>query len=263
MIEISNITYGYDKKIIFKNFYFSIKKGEFLMVLGKNGSGKSTLAKLITGIDIPTTGKILIDGLDTSTDDIWKIRKNLGVIFQNPEDQFVGTTVLEEMTFILENYDEQNSDSKIDKALNSVNLIHKKYEPIDNLSGGEKQKLALASALLLKPQILVLDEASAMLDPKSRKELLILLKELNKGGVTIIYITHYVEEIPYASKCLLLDNGKKIIEESPHKFLEENLLKYNLVTPFHLKLIIKLNKNGKKFRLENNQCVVDKICQYL
>lgn len=263
MIKISDITYGYEKKIIFKDFDFSIKKGEFLMVLGKNGSGKSTLAKLISGIDIPTTGKILIDGLDTSTDDIWEIRKKLGVIFQNPEDQFVGMTVLEEMTFILENYDGKNIDSKIDKALISVDLIHKKYDSINNLSGGQKQKLALASALLLKPKVLVLDEVSAMLDPRSRKELLVLLKKLNKGGVTIIYITHYVEEIVSSSKCLLLDEGKKIIEETPHKFLEGNLLKYNLVVPFYLRLLMKLNKNEEKFKLENNQCVVNKICQYL
>ena len=263
MIEISNITYSYDKQVIFKNFDLSIKKGEFLMILGKNGSGKSTLAKLITGIDIPSSGKVLIEGLDTSTDDIYQIRKKLGVIFQNPEDQFVGSTVQEEMTFILENYDEQNLDYKIDKALNSVNLIHKKFEHIDNLSGGQKQKLALASAILLNPKIIVLDEASAMLDPRSRKELLILLKELNKNGVTIIYITHYVEEVPYASKCLLLDDGKKRIEETPIKFIEKNLFKYNMVVPFHLKLLTKLNKNGKKFELENSQDVVNKICQYL
>jgi energy-coupling factor transport system ATP-binding protein len=263
MIEISDITYGYDEKIIFKDFSFSIRKGEFLMVLGKNGSGKSTLAKLITGIDVPVAGKILIDGLDTGTDDIWKIRKFLGVIFQNPEDQFVGTTVLEEMTFILENYDEANIEQKIDDALSRVNLTEKKYEPIDNLSGGQKQKLALASALLLKPKILILDEASSMLDPRSRKELLILLKGLNESGVTIVYITHYLEEITYASKCLLLDNGEKIMEEIPYKFLEGDLLKYNLMVPFHLRLLMKLNKSDKNFKLENSQSVVDEICQFL
>lgn len=233
------------------------------MVLGKNGSGKSTLAKLISGIDLPTTGKVMIGDLDTSTDDIWEIRKKLGVIFQNPEDQFVGSTVLEEMTFILENYDGKNIDLKINKALISVGLMHKKNEFINNLSGGQKQKLALASALLLKPKVLVLDEVSAMLDPRSRKELLMLLKKLNKGGVTIIYITHYVEEVMYASKCLLLDDGKKVLEETPRKFLEGNLLKYNLVIPFYLKLLMKLNKKEEKYKLENNQCVVDKICQYL
>jgi len=263
MIKISDITYGYEDKKIFKNFNLSIKKGEFLMVLGKNGSGKSTLAKLISGIDLPTTGKILIDDLDTGTDDIWEIRKKLGVIFQNPEDQFVGSTVLEEMTFILENYDGKNIDLKINKALISVGLMHKKNESINNLSGGQKQKLALASALLLKPKVLVLDEVSAMLDPRSRKELLMLLKKMNKGGVTIVYITHYVEEVMYASKCLLLDQGKKVREETPRKFLEGDLLKYNLVVPFHLKLLMKLNKNEEKYKLENNQCVVDKICQYL
>jgi len=263
MIKISDITYGYEDKIIFKNFDFSIKKGEFFMVLGKNGSGKSTLAKLISGIDLPTTGKVMIDDLDTGTDDIWEIRKKLGVIFQNPEDQFVGSTVLEEMTFILENYDGKNIDLKINKALISVGLMHKKNESINNLSGGQKQKLALASALLLKPKVLVLDEVSAMLDPRSRKELLMLLKKLNKSGVTIVYITHYVEEVMCASKCLLLDQGKKVIEETPRKFLEGNLLKYNLVIPFHLKLLMKLNKDEEKYKLENNQCVVDKICQYL
>lgn len=263
MVEISDITYGYDEKIIFKNFNFSVKKGEFLMILGKNGSGKSTLAKLITGVDFPVAGKILIDGMDTSTDDIWKIRKFLGVIFQNPEDQFVGTTVLEEMTFILENYDEDHIEEKIDMALERVNLTEKKYEAIDNLSGGQKQKLALASALLLKPKILILDEASSMLDPRSRKELLVLLKDLHKSGVTIVYITHYLEEITYASKCLLLDKGEKILEDTPHKILEEDLLKYNLILPFHLKLLMKLNKNNRKFKLENSQSVVDEICRYL
>jgi energy-coupling factor transport system ATP-binding protein len=266
MIEISDINYGYDEEIIFKDFNFSIKKGEFLMVFGKNGSGKSTLAKLITGITIPTKGKILIDRLDTSTDDIWEIRKFLGVIFQNPEDQFVGTTVLEEMTFILENYDETNIEEKIEDALKKVDLIDKKNEHIDDLSGGQKQKLALASALLLKPKLLVLDEASSMLDPRSRKELLILLKKLNESKVTIIYITHYLEEITYASRCLLLDEGKIIKDEIPSRFLEGDLLKYNLIIPFHLKLLMKLNKdnkNNKNFKLENSQSVVDEICQYL
>lgn len=266
MIEISDITYGYDEKIIFKDFKYFIKKGEFLMVFGKNGSGKSTLAKLITGIAISDKGKILIDGLDTSTDDIWEIRRSLGVIFQNPEDQFVGTTVLEEMTFILENYDEIDICEKIDEALRKVNLIDKKNEEIDYLSGGQKQKLALASALLLKPKILVLDEASSMLDPKSRKELLILLKKLNEDGVTIIYITHYLEEITYASRCLLLDEGRIIKDDLPSIFLEKDLLRYNLMIPFHLKLLMRLNKNNKlkkDFRLENSQSVVDEICQYL
>lgn len=266
MIEISDITYGYDEKIIFKDFKYFIKKGEFLMVFGKNGSGKSTLAKLITGITISDKGKILIDGLDTSTDDIWEIRRSLGVIFQNPEDQFVGTTVLEEMTFILENYDELDIEEKIDEALKKVNLTDKKNEEIDYLSGGQKQKLALASALLLKPKILVLDEASSMLDPKSRKELLILLKKLNEDGVTIIYITHYLEEITYASRCLLLDEGRIIKDDLPSIFLEKDLLRYSLVVPFHLKLLMRLNKNNKlrkDFRLENSQSVVDEICQYL
>lgn len=263
MIEISDITYAYDEKKIFDRFNYSIKKGEFLMVFGKNGSGKSTLAKLITGIAITTKGKILIDRLDTSTDDIWEIRKYLGVIFQNPEDQFVGTTVLEEMTFILENYDEINIEERIEEALRGVNLIDKKNEQIDDLSGGQKQKLALASALLLKPKLLVLDEASSMLDPRSRKELLILLKMLNESGVTIVYITHYLEEITYASRCLLLDEGKIIKDEIPSKFLEEDLLKYNLLVPFHLKLLMRLNKNNKKFKLENSQSVVDDICLYL
>lgn len=263
MIEISDITCGYDEKSIFNKFTFSIKKGEFLMVLGKNGSGKSTLAKLITGIDLPATGKIFIDGLDTSTDEIWEIRKNLGVIFQNPEDQFVGTTILEDMTFILENYDEKNIEEKIDMALNSVSLIHKKYESIDNLSGGQKQKFALASAMLLKPKILVLDEASSMLDPRSRKELLILLKKLNESGVTIVYITHYLEEVVYGSRCLLLDEGKKIIEDTPQNFLSKELSKYNLIVPSYMKLLIQLNKADKNFKLENSQSVVDEICQYL
>jgi len=266
MIEMSDITYGYNEKRIFKDFKYSLKKGEFLMVFGKNGSGKSTLAKLIMGITIPDKGKILIEGLDTSTDDIWEIRRSLGVIFQNPEDQFVGTTVLEEMTFILENYDEIDIEGKIDKALRKVNLIDKKNEKIENLSGGQKQKLALASALLLKPTLLILDEASSMLDPKSRKELLILLKKLNESKVTIIYITHYLEEITYASRCLLLDEGKIIKDDIPSKFLEEDLLRYSLMVPFHLKLLMKLNKNNKlnkDFRLENSQSVVDEICQYL
>jgi energy-coupling factor transport system ATP-binding protein len=263
MIEISDITYGYNNTKIFEKFNLSIKKGEFFMILGKNGSGKSTLANLIIGIDLPVEGKIIIDGLDISTDDIWEIRKNLGVIFQNPEDQFVGVTVDEELSFILENYDEDNIDYKIDEVLNLVGLIDKKYEYIEGLSGGQKQKLALASALLLNPKILVLDEASAMLDPRSREELLELLKNLNEDGVTIVYITHYVEEIVYSTRCLLLDKGNKIFEEPSEKLLTRDLLEYNLVVPFHMRLLTKLNQNGKKYSLKNNQSVVDEICRYI
>ena len=257
------MNYSYDETKIFENFNFSIKKGEFLMILGKNGSGKSTLAKLISGIIVPDTGKILIDNLNTNTEEIWEIRKKMGVIFQNPEDQFVGTTPLEEMTFILENYDQENIEEKIDHVLKIVDLMDKKYDLIDNFSGGQQQKLALATTLLLNPEILILDEASAMLDPQSRTELLGLLKKLNNNGVTIVYITHYLEEITYSSLCLILDQGKVIMEESPSIILGKDLLKYSLIIPFHLKLIMKLNKGNNKFLLENSHSVVNQICQLL
>lgn len=268
MIEIKNITYEYEDVPIFKDFNLSIKNGDFYMILGENGSGKSTLVKLITGIELPKEGKILVDNLDSSTDDIWKIREILGVIFQNPEDQFVGLTPYEDMTFLLENYGIKEKEVRIDKALKSVGLLEKKFESIENFSGGQKQKLALATSLLLEPKVLVLDESTSMLDPRSREELLELLKVLNKKGVTIIYITHFLEEIIYSSHCLLLDKGKIIIEGKYEDIIGygDKLEEYRLVLPPHFKLINKLNRSNKlnkKYDFKDKKSVVEEICRSL
>ena len=274
MIEINHISYGYESEKVLHNFTLQIKDGEFLAILGKNGSGKSTLAKLLTGIYIPDEGNILINGFNTKNDEIWEIRKKLGVVFQNPEDQFVGNTPHEDMSFILENYNIKNTHHKYDKiidmCLKKVSLEHKKFSNTNSFSGGEKQKLALATALLLSPNLIILDEASSMLDPYSRKELLELIKELNDAGTTVIYITHMLEEVTYAKRCILLNSGNIVLDKRVEELFKDDCLSEkvlednNLVLPYYLSLILKLNKNkNKNFKLENSKNIVDAICQYL
>ncbi|RKD25804.1 hypothetical protein BEP19_02375 [Ammoniphilus oxalaticus] len=252
MINICNVSFQYENNgpSILENISLSIDEGEFVVFLGRNGSGKSTLSRLLNALHIPSKGKILVDDLDTSVvEHQWSIRKKAQMIFQNPENQIVGTTVEEDIAFGLSNiaYEQKNMDKQIEWSLEKVGLQNKKKNSVYALSGGEKQKLAIAAALALSPKYLILDEATSMLDEAARNSVLSTIVELkNKLGLGIIYITHHLEEIVQADRIFLFHEGKIVGEHTPASLLQEETLaqQCGLEIPFLPALSNRLQAGG-------------------
>jgi len=213
-VQVDHLSFRYDQRLgteTLSNISFSVQKGEWLAVVGPNGSGKSTLANLLVGLIEPQKGHIYIKGKELNNQSIWEIRRHIGIVFQNPDNQFIGTTVQDDVAFGLENnnipYDEMKS--RIDLALKMVGISSLRMADPSRLSGGQKQRVAIAGILALKPDILVLDEALVMLDPKSRRELLEYLQDLRKTEhLTIISITHDMNEAATADRMMVVKNGK-------------------------------------------------------
>lgn len=234
MIEIKNIDFSYDEREVFKNFSLKLESGKFYTLLGKNGSGKSTLIKLLLGIEKIKNGEILVDGKNLKNN-LYEIRRNIGMVFQNPDEQIVSERIDEELAFSMENYGFSSVEMKkrIDKVLHEINLFDKKDLRISQLSGGEKQRLCIGSALMLEPKILVLDEGTAMLDEKNRDNIVKLLKRLRDKGVTILLISHHLDELEYVDEVIYLKN-KEIWQGTRDEFLKEiitNRLGDNLELP--------------------------------
>lgn len=252
-IEFQNVSYQISNKKILQNISFSINKGEFAAILGANGSGKSTLAKLMNALLLPTDGKVLVKNLDTSEEKkLHKIRQTVGIVFQNPDNQIVATTVEDDIAFGPENLniDGEEIEIRIKNALKLTELTDKRNFSTNMLSGGQKQKVAIASALAMNPEAIIFDEATSMLEPKSKKEILDKIKELNKkNGITIIYITHFIEEILDADKIIVLENGKIKKTGNPTEIFTdknfiENIKNQHLNLPFAYNLSEKLRENG-------------------
>lgn len=244
MIQVENITFSYQNHKIFNNLSFSIKKGEYLCIIGENGSGKSTLAKLLTGLIFPQEGSIKISGYDTKNQkDLLEIRKLVGIIFQNPENQIITTTVFDEVVFGLENLAIPREQIKeiAEKSLKTVGLFEYKDRLTYQLSGGEKQRLAIAGILAMGTDILIFDEATSMLDPVGKKGILKLMKELNSQGKTIIHITHSRNDILEASEVIFLSKGKIKYQGTPYKIFEDDMF-----NPFLIKIKKLLEKNNVK-----------------
>lgn len=249
MIQVENLSFSYQNKKIFSNLSFSIKKGEYLCIIGKNGSGKSTLAKLLSGLIFSQEGSILISGYDTKNQkDLLEIRKLVGIIFQNPENQIITTTVFDEVVFGLENLaiSKKNIKEIAKKSLKFVGLLEYKDRLTYQLSGGEKQRLAIASILAMGTEILIFDEATSMLDPVGKKQVLRLMKELNQQGKTIIHITHNRNDILEATEVMLLSKGEIKYKDSPYKIFEDDEF-----TPFLIKIKRFLEKNNIKIEDKN------------
>ncbi len=225
MIQVENLSFSYQNNKVFKNISFSIKKGEYVCIIGKNGSGKSTLAKLLAGLIFQQEGSIKISGYDTKNQkDLLEIRKLVGIIFQNPENQIINTTVFDEVIFGLENLatPRENIKKIAENSLKSVALLEYKDRLTYQLSGGEKQRLAIASVLAMGTEILIFDEATSMLDPVAKKQILKLMKELNSQGKTIIHITHDRNDILEATEVMLLSKGEIKYQGNPYKIFEDN-----------------------------------------
>jgi cobalt transport protein ATP-binding subunit len=274
MIKTENLFFRYadekeENKYALKNINLHIKDGEFVVIIGHNGSGKSTLSKLFNGIYNPTSGKIYIDGLDTSDEElIWEIRKRAGMVFQNPDNQLVATIVEEDVAFGPENLGLPSSEirKRVDEALESVKMSEFKRKPPHHLSGGQKQRVAIAGILAMKPKCIIFDEPTAMLDPSGRKEVIQTIRQLNKEEhMTIIHVTHYMDEAVHADRIIVMDEGEIVLEGTPKQvFSKVNALRQiGLDVPQVTLLSYELNKLGFEISLENLTVdeMVSNLCQ--
>jgi len=233
-----------------ENVNFSIKKGEFVAIVGRNGSGKSTLARTMNALLIPSEGTVWVNGIDTKNDEkIWEIRSCVGMVFQNPDNQIIGTSVEEDVAFGLENIGVPREEmiEKISRALETVRLQDERKTEPHLLSGGQKQRCAIAGIIAMQPECIVLDEATAMLDPIGRREVMELVKKLNKeNNITIVHITHHMDEVSQADRVVLIDNGKVMADTTPRKlFSDVKLVKEaGLEVPQITALMYNLRQNG-------------------
>lgn len=226
LLQAENLTFSYDKKHnVIKNVSLSVEKGEYIAVIGRNGSGKSTLAKLFNGLVKPDSGKLTVDGFDgNDKNSLFEIRKRVGVVFQNPDNQLVASIVEDDVAFGPENLGVPREEigKRIDFALKAVGMEKFRHSSPTRLSGGQKQRIAIAGVLALMPEILVLDESTAMLDPQGRKEVLDVVEKLNKEkNVTVITITHYMDEVLNADKVLVLSDGEVVLTGTPEEIFKE------------------------------------------
>lgn len=220
MISIRHISFSYDDgSSALNDVSLEIKKGEFLCIVGHNGSGKSTLAKMLNGLLLPTEGSVIVDGMDTADDEkTLDIRRLVGIVFQNPDNQIVTTVVREDVAFGPENLGIPTEEMvvRVDEALASVGMESYAESAPHMLSGGQKQRIAIAGMLAMEPQVLVLDEATAMLDPMGRRDILRIVRELNKEkGITVVMITQYMEEAVGAERVIVMNGGRIAMEGTP------------------------------------------------
>lgn len=222
-IRVENLTFEYDKDGTEKtraidDVSFTIEKGSFTAIIGQNGSGKSTLARNLNGLLVPTSGRILVDGMDTADDSrIWDIRSRVAMVFQNPDNQIVSSIVEDDVAFGPENLgvDPAEIRRRVDDALKRVDMYHLRNKAPHQLSGGQKQRIAIAGAVAMRPECIVFDEPTAMLDPKGRREVLEIVRELNSQGITTILITHFMEEAAQADKIIVMDRGQVKLQGAP------------------------------------------------
>jgi cobalt import ATP-binding protein cbiO 2 len=251
IIDVKNLSFRYkenQKYYDVKDITFHVKRGEWLSIVGHNGSGKSTTVRLIDGLLEAESGEIVIDGQRLTEENVWNIRRQIGMVFQNPDNQFVGATVEDDVAFGLENQglSRQEMKKRVEEALDLVGMLDfKKREPA-RLSGGQKQRVAIAGVVALRPAILILDEATSMLDPEGRRELIETVKGIRKDyDMTVISITHDLEEVAMSNRVLIMKKGEIESTSSPRELFSRNDLdQIGLDDPFANQLKHSLNQNG-------------------
>lgn len=259
IVEFHNVTFCYDAdegeqqpEPAIRDFTFNVKKGEFVAVLGHNGSGKSTVAKLSNSILIPNEGKVLVKDMDTADEDLsYEIRKTVGVVFQNPDNQIVASIVEEDVAFGPENLGLPREEirKRVDDSLKAVGMYEYRHHEPHKLSGGQKQRVAIAGIIAMRPECIFLDEPTAMLDPKGRKEVMDTVIKLNKEyGMSVVFITHFMEEAVLADRVAVIDNSRLLLEGTPKEvFKQEDLLRsVGLDIPQITNLAREMKKSGVK-----------------
>lgn len=271
IIEINNVSFKYseDEKLALKNIDLSVKKGEFVSILGHNGSGKSTLAKLINSILLPTEGDIFVKKMNTKEEDkLWEIRSTAGMVFQNPDNQLVGTVVEEDVAFGPENQGiEPGLIRKIvDESLKTVDMFEFRKRPPHLLSGGQKQRIAIAGVLALNSECIILDEPTAMLDPSGREEVMDTIKKLNQEqNKTILLITHFMNEAVEADRVIVMDDGEIKLQGTPKEVFSkvDRIKEFGLDVPQVTELAQELKRSG--FNISEDiiytEELVNELCQ--
>lgn len=272
-IKVDNVKFHYDiddelnqqqTVNVLDGISMSVEKGEFVALLGHNGCGKSTMAKHFNALLLPSEGKVYVDGMDTSDDEkCYDIRKKVGLVLQNPDNQLVASIVEEDVAFGTENLGIEPKEirRRVDEALKKVDMYEYRLHAPYKLSGGQKQRVAIAGIIAMEPDCIVLDEPTAMLDPRGRDEVMSTIKKLNKeNGITIVLITHYMDEAVMADRVIVMDKGKILTEGNPHEvFSKVELLKrHRLDVPQATELVYQLRSMGVKFDrmpLNEEECV--------
>lgn len=257
LIEFRNVSfrYGEDSPWVLKDLSFTIYENEFVAIIGHNGSGKSTIAKLINGLLFPQEGEILINEVIVNEESIWEIRKEIGMVFQNPDNQFVGATVQDDVAFGMENrgVPREKMLERIEQTLAAVGMEKYRMTEPHRLSGGQKQRVAIASVLAISPKVLILDEATAMLDPKGRKEIMQTVAELSEQhGLSLITITHDLAEVVQAERVIVMNQGEIWEEAAPREIFSKRkeLREIGLDVPFVAVLSEELKQAGLQLSKE-------------
>lgn len=258
IIEVKNVSFKYhtdQDNYTLKDVTFHVKQGEWLSIIGHNGSGKSTSVRLLNGLLVPESGNIIVDGELLTEKNVWDIRQKIGMVFQNPDNQFVGATVEDDVAFGLENKGVEHSQMKerVDEALNLVGMSAFKTREPARLSGGQKQRVAIAGAVALRPMIIVLDEATSMLDPKGRLELINTIRSIREDyQLTVISITHDLDEVALSDRVLVMKNGQVESSSTPRELFARGneILQLGLDIPFTTSLINAFREDG--FNLEED-----------
>ena len=275
MIQCQNVVFKYDGnnkddiKLAINDVTLEVKKGEFLVILGRNGSGKSTIAKHMNALLIPSDGKVYVGKLDTSVEkNIWDIRNKAGMVFQNPDNQIVATIVEEDVAFGPENLGIEPSEieKRVNDCLKKVNMYEYRKHAPHLLSGGQKQRVAIAGVLAMMPECIIFDESTAMLDPSGRKEVIKTIKEINNNyGITVVLITHYMEEAVEADRIIVMDEGKVKMKGTPRDIFSrvEKMKTIGLDVPQMTELSYELKNSGLNIREDilTIDEMVDELCR--
>lgn len=269
-IEVRNLNFSYDPRIkTIDGVSFNVPEGSYTTVIGHNGSGKSTIAKLLLGLLEKESGEIIIDGMELTLENLREIRGRIGIVFQNPDNQFIGSTVRDDIAFGLENHcvPQNEMDGIIEKFASRVNMSEFLNSEPTKLSGGQKQRVAIAAVLAMRHKIIVFDEATSMLDPTGKREINALIKELhNDKKLTVISITHDIEEVAQSDNVIVVNKGKIALEGTPKEVFKNQALmeSMQLDIPFVYKVRNALRKKGIKISDElDMERMAREVCQYV
>lgn len=267
-IEVEHLTFSYDgEHDVLKDVSFQIEEGSYTTIVGHNGSGKSTIAKLLIGLMEAKSGTIRVDGMNLNEQNAYAIRDKIGIVFQNPDNQFIGATVADDIAFGLENHQvpQEKMQSIIEDYAKRVNMSKYLNSEPTKLSGGQKQRVAIASVLAIAPEILIFDESTSMLDPQGKAEINALIQKIHEESkLTIVSITHDIEEMAHSDHVIVMKDGRAVMDGTPETILkrEKELVEMQLDIPFALKFVHAMNEQGIQLTEEiQMERVVKELCR--